>query len=131
MMHISQLQDRCRKCQEMSPMYGFLHHMIPIFPVLRKCARHTKYPVCRKCHLSCFLIFSFMPESAYRKCTQNFMCPGSGNVPEILPFSQLLYLGNVSVGNVHATNKKCELSAWDFLAQDFFQCIALGTYLGS
>ena len=72
-----------------------------------------------------------MPESAYRSCegtvlemscdlhdykklAQNFMCPGPGNVPEILPYTapgkvkeMLKFPG---VGNVHAMNNKCELS---------------------
>ena len=56
-----------------------------------------------KCHLSCFQIFSFMPESAYRKCEGNVfemscvLTTGNvlemscvlttGNVPEILPYT--------------------------------------------
>ena len=29
--------------------------------------------MCMKCHLSCFVIFSFIPESAYRKCKGNVL----------------------------------------------------------
>ena len=51
-----------------------------------------------------------MPESVYRKCAQNFMCPGSGNVPEILPYTAPGKVKEMSkfpgVGNVHAMNKK-------------------------
>ena len=87
MMHISQLQELSGNVQEMSPTYRFSHHMIPTLPVLRKCARHTKFPVCMKCHLSCFQIFSFMPESAYMKCkgyVLEMSCVlTTGNVPEI------------------------------------------------
>ena len=60
--------------QEMSPRYRFSHHnlMIPTFPVLRKCARHTKFPVCRKCawNVTCpaFKYFIYA-----RKCLQE-MC---------------------------------------------------------
>ena len=66
----------------------------------------------RKCkgnvlEMSCIL-------HGYRKCAQNFMCPGSGNVPEILPYTAPGIVNEMSkfpgVGNVHATNKKCELS---------------------
>ena len=43
--------------------------------------------MCMKCHLSCFLIFSFMLESAYSKCEGNVLemsCVlATGNVPEI------------------------------------------------
>ena len=35
--------------QEMSPTYRFSHQLTPTFPVLRKCAWHTKFPVCGKC----------------------------------------------------------------------------------
>ena len=44
-----------------------------------------------KCHLSCFQIFSFMPENAYRKCEGNVFEMScvltTGNVPEILPYT--------------------------------------------
>ena len=50
----------------------------------------------------------------YRKCAQNFMYPGLGNVPEILPYTAPGKVKEMSkypdVRNVHATNKKCELS---------------------
>ena len=42
------------------------------------------------------------------------MCPGSGNVPEILPYTAPGKVKEMSkflgVGNVHAMNKKCKLS---------------------
>ena len=70
--------------------------------------------MCMKFHLSCFPKFLFMPESANRKCAGNVICPGSGNVPEILPYT---VSGNVKemsefpgVENVHDMSKKCELS---------------------
>ena len=50
----------------------------------------------------------------YRKCAQNFMCPNSDNVPEILSHTAPGKVKEMSkfpgVGNVHAMNKKCELS---------------------
>ena len=43
--------------------------------------------MCMKCHLSCFLIFSFMRESTYRKCEGNVLemscILATGNAPEI------------------------------------------------
>ena len=44
----------------------------------------------------------------YRKCAQNFMCPGSGNVLKFCPIYTAP--GYKYQGNVHAMNKKCELS---------------------
>ena len=42
------------------------------------------------------------------------MCPGSENVPEILPYTVPGKVKQISkfpgVGNVHTMNKKCELS---------------------
>ena len=114
--------------QDMSPTCGFSHHMISILLVPRKCAQHTKLPMCKKFYLSCFLIFSFMLKvpsgnvkemclkchvSWLQEMCPNFMCPGSGNVPEILHYTAPGKVKEMSkfpgVGNVHATNKKCEL----------------------
>ena len=78
--------------QEMSPTCRFLHQVIPTFPVLRKCAYATHQisclqEMCMKCHLSCFQIFSFMPENTYRKCEGNMLEMScvltTGNMPEI------------------------------------------------
>ena len=59
-----------------------------------------------------------MPESTYRKCDGNVLemsCVlATGNVPEILPYTAPGKVKEMSkfpgVANVHATNKKCELS---------------------
>ena len=70
--------------------------------------------MCMKYHLSCFQIFSFMPESAYRKCEGNMLEMScvltTGNVPEIscvlvqeicLKFCPIqLYCTRKSQGNV-------------------------------
>ena len=61
-----------------------------------------------KCHLSCYRIFSFMPESAYRKCEGNVLeisCVlALGNVPEILSYAapeKVKMSKFPDVGNVH------------------------------
>ena len=45
---------------------------------------------------------------SYRKCARNFMYPGSGNVPEILPYTVPGKVKEMSkfpgVGNFHAMN---------------------------
>ena len=71
-----------------------------------------------KYHLFCFVIFSFMPESAYRKCEGNVLemsCVlATGNVPEILcVLVQEMYLKfcpilpRKSQGNVTISNSWC------------------------
>ena len=50
--------------------------------------RNFRCCTCFHCQgLSCFPMFLFTPESSYRKCEGNLMCPGSENVPEILPYT--------------------------------------------
>ena len=83
--------------------------------------------MCLKCHLSCVLIFLFIPpnlvkgnvpEMSYVLAAENVpemsYVLATGNLPEILPYT---VPGNVTkmskfpgVGNVHIMNRKCELS---------------------
>ena len=80
-----------------------------------------------KCHLSCVLIFLFMPPNLVKGNVPEMSCVlasgnvpemscvlATGNLPEILPYT---VPGNVKkilkfpgVGNVHTMNRKCELS---------------------
>ena len=94
MMHISQLQDTCRKCQEMCRkcyLHRFSQHIIfRLSCVQEMCLTHQiscVQEVYMKSHLSCFPIFSFMSESAYRKCEGSvleMLCIlATGNVPEM------------------------------------------------
>ena len=101
------MQEMCRKCHLHNNYYGFSHHMIypsflcsgnvpntSNFLCSGMCPTHQIFcvqEICMKCHLSYFainyLIFSFMPDSVYRKYEGNVLemsCVlATGNVPEI------------------------------------------------
>ena len=144
MMHIRQLQDRCRKCQEMcrkchvrigshtkwyppflcsgnvpdTPNFlcaGNVHEMSPVLlSNIFNYARKCLQEMWRKCTWNVMC-------PGYRKCTWHFMCPSSGNVPEILPYTAPGKVKEMSkfpgVGNVQEMWTFLDIS-WDFLAQE-------------
>ena len=70
--------------------------------------------MCLKCHLSCVLIFSFMPPNLVKGNMPEMSCVlATGNLPEILPYTVPGNIKKMSkfpgVGNVHTMNRKCEL----------------------
>ena len=129
----------CRKCHL---RIGFAPNDTHLSCAQEMCPTHQISCVremCMKCHLSCFQIFSFMPESAYRKCKQNVLEMScvltTGNVPEIsCVLVQEMCLKfcptTKSQGNVKISwCRKCTRNVnfpGHFVAQeiqDFFQCL--------
>ena len=112
--YINRLQDTRRKCHPCT--YRFLDHMIPICPVFRKCDRHTEFPVYRNVpKMWPVLLFNiFIVKEICVLVTGNVSEISCVLAQEICPKFCPLLFQEISrfpgVGNVHAMNKKCELS---------------------